>query len=191
MFLLIDNYDSFTWNIYHYMSIFGVKVDVKRNDAVNSEFIRKKKYLGIVLSPGPGHPKSAGNMVSMIKEQDISIPILGICLGHQAIGYAYGAKIEKMKNIMHGRTDNILKKKNSIIFKDLPNSFVATRYHSLEVSRLNLPKCIEILALSANNIIMAIKIKNKPVFGIQFHPESYATEYGKNIFKNFINACVR
>ena len=130
-------------------------------------------------------------MVSMIKEQDISIPILGICLGHQAIGYAYGAKIEKMKNIMHGRTDNILKKKNSIIFKDLPNSFVATRYHSLEVSRLNLPKCIEILALSANNIIMAIKIKNKPVFGIQFHPESYATEYGKNIFKNFINACVR
>ena len=172
------------------MSIFGIKVEVKRNDTINSEYIKQRKYFGVVLSPGPGHPKTAGNIVNIIKEQKRNIPILGICLGHQAIGYAYGAKIVKLKNIMHGRTDNIFKKKNSTILKKLPKSFVATRYHSLEISRLNLPKNIEILAVSANNIIMAIKIKNKSVFGIQFHPESYATEYGKNIFKNFINVCM-
>ena len=191
MFLLIDNYDSFTWNIYHYLSILDVKVEVKRNDKVNSEDIRKNKYSGIVLSPGPGHPKVAGNMVKIIEEFKNQMPFLGICLGHQAIGYAHNAKISKMKNVMHGRTDNILKTKNTLIFKNIPKSFIATRYHSLEISKYNLPKDIEILALSANNIIMAIKIKNKPIFGIQFHPESYATEYGKIIFKNFIHICLK
>lgn len=191
MFLLIDNYDSFTWNIYHYISTFGVKVEVKRNDIVNSESIKKNNYAGIILSPGPGHPKTAGNIVKIIKEFKNHVPFLGICLGHQAIGYAYAAKISKMKNVMHGRTDNILRTKNTLIFKNIPKSFIATRYHSLEVSKHNLPKNIEILALSANNIIMAIKIKNKPIFGIQFHPESYATEYGKIIFKNFIQTCLK
>ena len=190
MFLLIDNYDSFTWNIYHYMTIHGVKVEVIRNDLINSNDIRKKKYRGIILSPGPGHPKTAGNMVKIINDLKKGLPFLGICLGHQAIGYACGAKIEKMKCVMHGRTDNIFQKKSSKIFKGIPKSFIATRYHSLEISKKKLPKDIEILALSENNIIMAIKIKRKPVYGIQFHPESFATEYGKLIFKNFINTCL-
>ncbi len=189
MFLLIDNYDSFTWNIYHYISILGVKVKVVRNDAVQPKDILKKNYAGLILSPGPGHPEDAGNIVSIIKSCNKRTPILGICLGHQAIGHAYGAKIKKLKNVMHGMTDRITKKKNNIIFKDIPKSFIATRYHSLEISEQKLPKNIEILALSANNVIMAIKIKNKPIYGIQFHPESYATEYGKTIFKNFINTC--
>ena len=108
MFLLIDNYDSFTWNIFHYMSIFGVKVNVIRNDKIDYQEIIKKKYIGVVLSPGPGHPKTAGNIVNIIEKLKNRIPILGICLGHQAIGYAYGAKILKIRNVMHGRTDNII-----------------------------------------------------------------------------------
>lgn len=187
MILLIDNYDSFTWNIYHYVSAYNVKVDVKRNDKFNFSEIKNKNYKGIILSPGPGHPKKAGLIIELIKSEYNNLPILGVCLGHQALGYAYGAKISKMKKVMHGRTDSIYKKKNTSLFKDIPKVFTATRYHSLEVHKKNIPSSIQITAISSTGCIMGIKIKNKKLYGLQFHPESIATQFGKTIFKNFLN----
>ena len=189
MLLLIDNYDSFTWNIFHYLSLGNINVKVLRNDQFKLNQIIKKGYDGIILSPGPGHPKTAGLMVELIKSNIATIPILGVCLGHQALGYSFGAKISKMHNVMHGRTDRIIKKKNISLFKNIPKQFIATRYHSLEVDKKNLPDCIEIIATTKDGCIMGIKIKNRNLFGLQFHPESIATDYGKLIFQNFINIC--
>ena len=189
MFLLIDNYDSFTWNIYHYVSELGTKVNVCRNDEISSGDIINKKYKGVIFSPGPGHPSSSGNMVNIIKEIYNKIPILGICLGHQAIAYAFGGKIVRMKKVMHGRTDNIKIIKKNIIFNQINTNFIATRYHSLEVQKKSLPKNIQITACTKNNTIMAIKLKNKHVYGLQFHPESIETKYGKKLFSNFIKVC--
>ena len=189
MYLLVDNYDSFTWNIYHYLSSFNVKVEVKRNDKLNIIDINKKQYHGIVFSPGPGKPENAGEMMKIINIYQGIIPMMGICLGHQAIAACFGAKIIKMKKVMHGKTDiiNIIKKNN--ILKNVSNQFIATRYHSLEVSKKLLPLNIEVSAKTKSNNIMAIKIKNKDIYGLQFHPESIATEKGKVFFKNFINIC--
>ena len=188
MFLLLDNYDSFTWNVYHYLSTFDVKVRVIRNDKININDINKKKYDGIIFSPGPGRPEQAGKMMEIIKKFYLNIPMLGICLGHQAICLNFGCKIIKMRKVFHGRIDLIKIKKNPIS-KNIPDKFFATRYHSLEVCNRNIPKNIEIFASTKKNNIMAIKIKNTNVYGLQFHPESIATEYGKNFFKNFINIC--
>ncbi len=189
MFLLLDNYDSFTWNIYHYVSELGIKIKVLRNDKVNSEYIRSREIKGIILSPGPGHPFYSGNMLSIIKDNYRNVPILGICLGHQAIAFAFGAKIVKMHKVMHGRTDKIKIVKRNNLFLNIKNSFTATRYHSLEIKKETLPKNIEVTALTADSKIMAIKVKNKNVYGLQFHPESIETEYGKILFKNFVSVC--
>ena len=189
MFLLLDNYDSFTWNIYHYLSFFNVKVDVKRNDKINSKKVILNNYNGIIFSPGPGRPENAGNMMNIIENCYNKIPMLGICLGHQAIGKFFGAKIIKMKNVMHGRTDSIKWIKKNSLLKEIPTTFIATRYHSLEISKKNLPSNIEISAISSEENIMAIKIRNKKIYGLQFHPESISTIYGKFFFKNFIQEC--
>ena len=191
MFLLLDNYDSFTWNIYHYISAFDVKVDVIRNDKINTKKIIKKNYDGIIFSPGPGRPEKAGNMLDIIENCCNKIPMLGICLGHQAIGLKFGAKIIKMKNVMHGRTDTILCTKRNVLFKKIPTKFIATRYHSLEISKENLPTNIEVFAISSKKNIMAIKIKNKNIYGLQFHPESISTKYGEIFFKNFVFECLK
>ena len=189
MYLLVDNYDSFTWNIYHSMASQGIKVVVKRNDKININELSTISYKGVIFSPGPGHPVEANSMIEIIKKLRNKIPLLGICLGHQAIAYSYGAKITKMKKVMHGKTDNISIIKKSKIFNKLPKTFIATRYHSLEISYKNLPKSIQILATAKYNTIMGIKIKDCEVYGLQFHPESISSEYGNIIFSNFIRLC--
>ena len=191
MLLLLDNYDSFTWNVYHFLKSFKVKVQVIRNDKINVSDNRFAKYKGIVFSPGPGKPERAGEMMNIINIYKNKIPMLGICLGHQAIGASFGAKIVKMKKVMHGKTDTITIIKNSNIVKNIPNNFIATRYHSLEISNKYLPKEIEIIAENKEKSIMAVKVKNKKVYGLQFHPESIATTYGKLFFKNFIQICYK
>ena len=191
MFLLLDNYDSFTWNVYHYLASFKVKVEVYRNDKINIKRIKNKNYIGIVFSPGPGKPENAGKMMEIIREYYRSTPMLGICLGHQAIGLSFGGRIVKMKNVMHGRTDKIKKIKNNVLYKDIPSELLATRYHSLEVCNKKLPKDIEVFARTKKNNIMGIKIKNRNIYGLQFHPESIATDFGKKFFENFVNECKR
>ncbi len=189
MYLLIDNYDSFTWNVYHSLSSLNVKVKVFRNDKISISDIYKSSYKGIIISPGPGVPNNSGISLKVIKEFAKTIPILGICLGHQAIGFSYGAEIVKAKNLMHGQTDLIFHNSNSNIFKKIPSSFLATRYHSLIIKDITLPNSLRAIATNKNKIIMAIEHKKYPLFGLQFHPESIASEYGDNIFKNFINIC--
>lgn len=192
MLLLLDNYDSFTWNVYHFLKSFKVKVQVVRNNKIKASDSNKfEKYKGIVFSPGPGKPENAGEMMNIIGNYKDKIPMLGICLGHQAIGASFGAKIVKMKKVMHGKTDNITILKNSNIIKNIPNNFIATRYHSLEISNKHLPKIIEVLAENKEKSIMAIKVKNKKIYGLQFHPESIATSYGELFFKNFIKICYK
>ena len=192
MLLLLDNYDSFTWNVYHFLKSFKVKVQVVRNNKIKANDNKKfEKYKGIVFSPGPGKPENAGEMMNIISNYKDKIPMLGICLGHQAIGASFGAKIVKMKKVMHGKTDNITILKNSNITKNIPNNFIATRYHSLEISKKYLPKEIEVLAENKEESIMAIKVKNKKIFGLQFHPESIATLNGELFFKNFIKICYK
>ena len=192
MLLLLDNYDSFTWNVYHFLKSFKVKVQVVRNNKIKASDSNKfEKYKGIVFSPGPGKPENAGEMMNIISNYKDKIPMLGICLGHQAIGASFGAKIVKMKKVMHGKTDNITILKNSNIIKNIPNNFIATRYHSLEISNKNLPKEIEVLAENKEKSIMAIKVKNKKIYGLQFHPESIATSNGELFFKNFIKICYK
>ncbi len=192
MLLLLDNYDSFTWNVYHFLKSFKVKVQVVRNNKLKaSDNYKFEKYKGIVFSPGPGKPENAGEMMNIINNYKDKIPMLGICLGHQAIGASFGAKIVKMKKVMHGKTDNITILKNSNIIKNIPNNFIATRYHSLEISNKNLPKELEVLAENKEKSIMAIKVKNKKIYGLQFHPESIATLNGELFFKNFIKICYK
>ena len=192
MLLLLDNYDSFTWNVYHFLKSFKVKVQVVRNNEIKANDNKKfEKYKGIVFSPGPGKPENAGEMMNIISNYKDKIPMLGICLGHQAIGSSFGAKIVKMKKVMHGKTDKITILKNSDIIKNIPNNFIATRYHSLEISSKNLPKEIEVLAENNEKSIMAIKVKNKKIYGLQFHPESIATSNGELFFKNFIKICYK
>ena len=192
MLLLLDNYDSFTWNVYHFLKSFKVKVQVVRNNKIKASDNNKfEKYKGIVFSPGPGKPENAGEMMNIISNYKDKIPMLGICLGHQAIGASFGAKIVKMKKVMHGKTDNITILKNSNIIKNIPNNFIATRYHSLEISKKYLPKEIEVIAENKEKSIMAIKVKNKKIYGLQFHPESIATLNGELFFKNFIKICYK
>ncbi len=192
MLLLLDNYDSFTWNVYHFLKSFKVKVQVVRNNKIKANDNNKfEKYKGIVFSPGPGKPENAGEMMDIISNYKNKIPMLGICLGHQAIGASFGAKIVKMKKVMHGKTDKITILKKSNITKSIPNNFIATRYHSLEISNKSLPKEIEVLAQNKEKSIMAIKVKNKKIYGLQFHPESIATSNGELFFKNFIKMCYK
>jgi anthranilate synthase/aminodeoxychorismate synthase-like glutamine amidotransferase len=184
--LLIDNYDSFTFNLYHYISSLKVKVDVVRNDKINSNEILKKKYNRIVISPGPGNPNQSGNCVNILKTLYRELPFLGVCLGHQIIGQVFGSKIVQAKKLMHGKTSKINSKKIGIL-KNLPKTFEATRYHSLIIDKKTLSNQLEITAETDDGIIMGVKHKKYNIHGVQFHPESIKTKIGIKILKNFIN----
>jgi anthranilate synthase component 2 len=183
--LLIDNYDSFTYNIFHSLSELGAKVEVYRNDKISLEQIKKKKFSKIVISPGPGHPKSSGICINLVKKFYKRIPILGICLGHQIIGSAFNATIKKSKVIMHGKLSKIIHNGKKL-FKEIPKNFYATRYHSLVIDNKTLSNDFEICAKTSDNIIMGINHKKYNLYGIQFHPESIKTDFGNIIFKNFL-----
>ena len=184
--ILIDNYDSFTFNLYHYLSSFKVNVDVIRNDQITSNEILKKKYNKIVISPGPGNPNQSGNCLKIVKSLYKKIPILGVCLGHQIIGQVFGSKIIQAKKLMHGKTSKILSKKTGIL-KNLPKNFEATRYHSLIIDKKSLSSDLEITAETKDGLIMGVQHKKYDVHGVQFHPESIKTKIGIKILKNFIN----
>ena len=184
--LLIDNYDSFTFNLYHYISSLKVKVDVVRNDKINSNEILKKKYNRIVISPGPGNPNQSGNCINILKTLHKELPFLGVCLGHQIIGQVFGSKIVQAKKLMHGKTSKINSKKIGIL-KNLPKTFEATRYHSLIIDKKTLSNQLEITAETDDGIIMGVKHKKYNIHGVQFHPESIKTRIGIKILKNFIN----
>ena len=184
--LLIDNYDSFTFNLYHYISSLKVKVDVVRNDKINSNEILKKKYNRIVISPGPGNPNQSGNCINILKTLHKELPFLGVCLGHQIIGQVFGSKIVQAKKLMHGKTSKINSKKIGIL-KNLPKTFEATRYHSLIIDKKTLSNQLEIIAETDDGIIMGVQHKKYNIHGVQFHPESIKTIIGIKILKNFIN----
>ena len=183
--VLIDNYDSFTFNLYHYLSSLKVHVDVIRNDKITSKEILKRRYNKIVISPGPGNPNQSGNCLKIVKSLYNKIPILGVCLGHQIIGQVFGSKIVQAKKLMHGKTSRIISKKVGIL-RNLPKSFVATRYHSLIIDKKTLSKELEITAESKDGLVMGVQHKNYDVHGVQFHPESIKTRLGIKILKNFI-----
>ncbi|MBD1158966.1 aminodeoxychorismate/anthranilate synthase component II [Pelagibacterales bacterium SAG-MED19] len=183
--ILIDNYDSFTFNLFHYLSSLKVNVDVIRNDKISSKEIVKKKYNKIVISPGPGNPNQSGNCLKIVKSLYKTMPILGVCLGHQIIGQIFGSKIIQAKKLMHGKTSKIISKRTGIL-KGLPKNFEATRYHSLIIDKKTLSRDIEITAETKDGIIMGIKHKKYNVHGVQFHPESIKTKLGLKILKNFI-----
>ena len=185
--LMIDNYDSFTYNIVQYFYELGADVIVKRNDEITIEDIKKINSIdAIVISPGPCTPNEAGISVNVIREFKGIYPILGVCLGHQSIGAAFGAKIIKAKCLMHGKTSDIYHTGKGL-FKDIPSPFKAVRYHSLVIDKETLPEDIEITAWTKeDNEIMAIEHKKYPIWGVQFHPESILTEYGKKLLKNFM-----
>ncbi len=187
MILLIDNYDSFTYNLYQYLGELGEEVKVVRNDELTVEDIKRLAPASIVLSPGPGRPEKAGIMVEIIKQLHQDFPILGICLGHQAIGYAFGAEVKRADNIMHGKTSYLAEVNNDPLFADLIKPIEVMRYHSLVIEKDTLPKSFEVLAVSQDDQeIMAIKHKDYPVYGFQFHPESVGTATGKQLLANFI-----
>ena len=183
--LLIDNYDSFTFNLFHYLSSLKVNVDVIRNDKITTKEIINRKYNKIVISPGPGNPNQSGNCLKIVKSLYKDIPILGVCLGHQIIGQVFGSKIIQAKNLMHGKTSKIISKKTGIL-KNLPKTFEATRYHSLIIDKNSLSKDLEITAETRDGLIMGVQHKKYNVHGVQFHPESIKTKLGIKILKNFI-----
>lgn len=185
MILMIDNYDSFTYNLVQYFGELGQDIKVFRNDKITLKKISQLKPKQIVISPGPGRPEDAGISCDVIREFSGKIPILGVCLGHQAIGLVFGARITNAIRLMHGKT-SLIYHNGKDIFKSIPNPFEATRYHSLLVEKKSLPKCIEITAWTGCSEIMGLKHRNLPVWGVQFHPESILTKYGKNILSNFI-----
>ena len=184
--ILIDNYDSFTFNLYHYLSSLKVNVDVVRNDKITNKEIIENKYNRIVISPGPGNPNQTGNCLKIVKTLYKKIPILGVCLGHQIIGQVFGSKIIQAKKLMHGKT-SIIKSKKIGILKNLPVKFEATRYHSLIIDKKTLSNELEITAETNDGIIMGVKHKEYNIHGVQFHPESIKTLIGIKILKNFIN----
>ena len=183
--LLIDNYDSFTYNLFHYISKIRKNVEVIRNDKIDEKTVLRKKYDKIVISPGPGNPNQAGNCLEIVKEVHKKVPILGVCLGHQIIGQVFGGKIINAKNLMHGKTSKIKHNKKGL-FKNIHNYFEATRYHSLVVDRNRLPKSLLITAETKNKTIMGLMHKDFDIHGFQFHPESISTKVGMKLIKNFI-----
>jgi len=184
--LVIDNYDSFTYNLVQLVGNFnGNQIVVKRNDEIDEEGISKLKPDKILISPGPGRPEDSNVTLSAIKEFGKTTPILGVCLGHQAMGISYNAKVVKAPVLMHGKT-SLIRHDEKTIFKNIPQKFVATRYHSLIIDRKTLPEVLEISAETDDGIIMGVRHKNYPVEGIQFHPESILTKEGKNIIKNWL-----
>lgn len=192
MLLMLDNYDSFTWNLVQYFGELGEEVKVIRNDALDVAGIRALNPSRIVISPGPGTPDDAGVSLALLSELAGEIPILGVCLGHQAIGQAFGGRVVRARSIMHGKTSMIHHDGKSV-FAGLPNPFEATRYHSLIVERKSLPDCLEVTAWTQNenremDEIMGLRHKSLPVEGVQFHPESILTRHGHDLLRNFLAA---
>ena len=186
MILMIDNYDSFTYNLVQYLSELGEKLVVYRNDKISIEEIKILKLSHIVISPGPGRPSEAGISEEVIREFGPKIPLLGVCLGHQAIGEVFGGKVIRADKLMHGKTSLIYHNTNPI-FKGLSNPFEATRYHSLIVEKESLPAALQVTAWTKDNEIMGLAHKKFPIWGVQFHPESILTKEGKKLLKNFID----
>lgn len=186
MILIVDNYDSFTYNLVHYALELGAQIEVRRNDALSAAEALAMQPDGVILSPGPCSPNEAGICLDLIKSAPDSLPILGVCLGHQAIGQAFGGKVVQAKSIMHGKTSAVTHD-GSGVFAGLPSPYLATRYHSLAVDRENLPDCLLINAGTADGEIMGLRHAARPVHGVQFHPESIATENGHALLKNFLD----
>lgn len=187
MLLLIDNYDSFTYNLVHYLGELGAQVKVVRNDAISVEDALGMRPAGIVLSPGPKAPAQAGICLDLIHAaSEANLPLFGVCLGHQSIGEAFGGKIVRHTDIVHGKMGDMIHN-NKSVFKGLPSPFKATRYHSLVVDRDSLPDCLEITAQLDDGTIMGLAHKTKPIHGVQFHPESIASEHGHKLLQNFLD----
>jgi anthranilate synthase/aminodeoxychorismate synthase-like glutamine amidotransferase len=185
MLLLIDNYDSFTYNLFQYLSELGAEVSVVRNDKITLDEIERLAPERIVISPGPGTPRDAGISNDVIRRFGARLPILGVCLGHQCIGHAYGGTVTHAGEIRHGKT-SLIYHDGKGVFNGLSNPFTAVRYHSLAVKEESLPECLEISAHTENGIIMGLRHKKYPVEGVQFHPESIMTKVGKILLKNFL-----
>jgi anthranilate synthase/aminodeoxychorismate synthase-like glutamine amidotransferase len=190
MILLIDNYDSFTYNIYQYLGCLGAKVKVVRNDAISVKDVARLKPEAIVLSPGPGTPDESGITLETITTYAGKIPILGVCLGHQSIGQAFGGKVIRAGKLMHGKT-SVIQHTNKGVFKGLPNPLEVTRYHSLIVERKSLPDCLEVTATTDDGLIMGLRHKRFLVEGVQFHPESYVTQNGMDMLQNFLDLAAK
>lgn len=186
MLTLIDNYDSFTYNLVHYLGELGAQCQVHRNDQISVDAVLKSKPKAIVLSPGPCTPNEAGICLELVERLGGKIPILGVCLGHQTIGQVYGGRVIRAPELMHGKMSDILHK-GAGIFKGLPKRFSATRYHSLIVEASSLPSSLQVTARTEDGLIMGLRHKRHPVFGVQFHPESIASEHGHDILANFLD----
>ncbi len=187
MILLIDNYDSFTYNLVQLLLTAGVEVEVVRNDVEEVASLLGRELTGIVLSPGPGRPEDAGVCVSLLEQQP-RIPVLGVCLGHQCLGTAYGAVVDRAPRLMHGKTSNV-RYTDDELFEDLPNPFVATRYHSLSVREETVPEELQATAWSEEGTVMAMRHRELPYRGVQFHPESVLTPAGPTLMRNFLRMC--
>jgi len=188
MVLMIDNYDSFTYNIVQYCKELGANLKVVRNDELSIDEIKALNPTKIILSPGPSTPDDAGVTLKVIEEFADTTPLFGVCLGHQSIAQVFGAKVVRAKNMMHGKTSEIKKLEETPIFKDLPSQFTQTRYHSLVVQKESIPDIIEVTATSLDdNEIMALQIKDKDIYGVQFHPESIKSQFGHKILDNFLS----
>jgi len=185
MLVLIDNYDSFTYNLVHFLGELGAACRVFRNDKITVDEVLELKPQGIVLSPGPCTPNEAGICLDLIAKAGPKVPLLGVCLGHQAIGQAYGGKVVRAPVLMHGKLSKITNTGKGV-FKALPKSFEVTRYHSLIVERTGLPDCLAVTARTADDLIMGLQHKTHPVYGVQFHPESIASEHGHALLANFL-----
>ena len=187
MILVIDNYDSFVYNLVHYIEDFGVETEVRRNDALSVAEALKLKAKAVVLSPGPCTPNEAGICLQLLAEAPQSLPMLGVCLGHQAMGQAFGGDVVRARAIMHGKVSDVTHRGGGL-FRGLPSPFKATRYHSLAVKRQTFPDVLTIDAETADGEVMGMSHKSRPVFGVQFHPESIASEHGHAIVANFLTA---
>jgi anthranilate synthase component 2 len=187
MILVIDNYDSFVYNLVHYVEDFGVRTEVHRNDALTVEDVLKKRPKAVILSPGPCTPNEAGICLDLLAKAPDDLPMLGVCLGHQAMGQAFGGDVVPAKEIMHGKVSDVTHRGGGL-FRGLPSPFRATRYHSLAVKRETFPAMLNIDAETADGEVMGMSHKSRPVFGVQFHPESIASEHGHAMIANFLSA---
>ena len=185
MILMIDNYDSFTYNLVQYLGILGADVEVRRNDQISLEEIETMAPERLVISPGPGVPQSAGIIIPVIQRFYRQLPILGVCLGHQAVAVSFGGRVVRAARLMHGKVSQIYHNSRDL-FRDVPDPFTATRYHSLAIERESLPSCLEISARAEDGEIMGLRHQDYPVHGIQFHPESILTQEGMRILENFL-----
>ena len=189
MFILIDNYDSFTYNLFHYLGELGARLEVHRNDKITVDAVMAKHPQGIILSPGPCTPDTAGICLDLIKRASGKVPIFGVCLGHQAIGQVFGGKVIRAPKPMHGKLSKVHHSGKGV-FRDVPNDFDATRYHSLTVDPASFPEdALEITAQSSDGVIMGLQHRKQKIYGVQFHPESIASEHGHKILANFLQEC--